>query len=244
MKHVLYIILIASVVSCTYNGPPEVTAPYYMTKLADSPGWKSKFDFLRLNIDGHLIERGYGSNGPDNLILPNSYLGNWGPSPDNVAGVHSNLFTFVKGELYPNLPFKIGDDWAFNDSTTLSITSVYMTGIGVTIALPKAFDKNLKYGFYRLKDNSLNVGISITNQWTVSAEDSLGEKYVRSYLLNMEPRGKRKVEITGIDTNNSAEIRITANFEGVFAADRFLVEEMGEEFELEESGSFSFVINR
>ena len=236
--------VLVTLVGCTYDGPPEVKTPYYMTKLADSPGWSSEYDFLNLDIEGHLLERGYGPSSPDSLILSNCYVDNWGSPSGYIERVHMNFAASVKGELYPNAPFKIGDDWSFNDSTTIPITDVYMTGIGVAIALPKSFEKNLKYGFYKLTNSRVAVGVSIYNRWFIKAEDAVGKKHYRNYLLYMQRRGKRKVEITGIDTSKTAEIRITAEFEGVFAADRFLVEEMGKEFELEEKGSFSFTIKK
>lgn len=242
MKRILYLIMLISVVGCTYDSPPEELAPYYMFKYSDGPGWSSKSDFLKLNMDGNSIDRTYGPNSVDNLILPTKSLGYWGGK--NIDGAYMFLGSPNNGELYPNAPFKIGDEWTFNDSTTIPISGVYMNGLGVSIVLPKPFEKNLKYGFYKLITNRTLVGASLECKWTIKGEDALGNLHWRNYLLKMQPKGIRKVEIIGIDSSNAKEIRITAAFEGLFAADRYLVKEFGKEYEIAANGSFSYAVQR
>jgi hypothetical protein len=240
MKRILYLLLPALLVSCTYNSPPQEVAPYYMYKFSDSQEWSAADNFIKLDLDAHHFEKV--EDAPYNLMVANSNLGMSGSSYENIDGTYAGFKILVDGDMYPNAPFKKGEEWAFNDSVTLPISEVFLSVMYVKLMLPIPFKNHLKKGFYRLSHSRMQVGFSLYNRWGIRGEDSLGNSYSRYYSIYMQPTGKRKIEIIGIDTSNSEEIRITAEFEGVFAADRFLVKEMGREYEIEEKGSFSFVI--
>lgn len=244
MKRILYLLISTLLFSCTYNSPPEELAPFYMYKFSEEGGWTASRDFLKTDIDGYNLEVDYVPTVINNLFLSNSYIQDTYRGNKNTSVFYKVLPTQIKGELLPNAPFKIGDDWDFNDSTNLPITEVYMNGFLVTIALPKSFEEHLLLGFYRLLTYRQTAGVSLANQWTIKSIDKFGDEIYHIYHIEMQPIGKRKVEIIGIDTSNSNEIRLTVAFEGQFKAVDSFEQKLGRNSQIYERGSFSFVINQ
>jgi len=244
MKKILILFGLAVLIGCTKEeGNSSVSAPSYMIRLADKPGWGAKNSFVNFTVNEKVYDRTY-EVGMGDLLLCSSHVGNLSPvgRGSESVGVRFGAPMNDYKAYFPNLPIVVGGMWTVGNSEMVVIEEIDTRALNVKLSLPKSFEEKVLIGDYRIAKGIYEDGFRLGFDFGLSGKLASGDRIQGGYEITLDPTRKRKVEITRVERIVGKGIRITANFSGFFVGKDLNKLQGPVVYETYITGSFSYII--